>query len=217
MDIRDHLFSADLSAINNVLHKQPELTNEGVSLPDNPALAHPLHRICDGVFGGYYSEERGIQLAKIFLKHGAQLDADPIDGKDSPLTAACSLRCDKLALFYIQQGASIAHRGCHGGTALHWASWCGRDAIVEKLVDFGPDVNQRCIDFKSTPLFWAIHGYKFGGKDNRHRQANCARLLLDHGADPTIPNFEGYLPAQLVEDHDQEFVDLFRSLKKSSD
>ncbi len=217
MDIRDHLFSADFSAINNVLHKQPELANEGISLPDNPAVAHPLHRICDGAFGRYYSEERGIELAKIFLKHGAQIDADSINGKDSPLTAACSLRCDQLALFYIQQGANISHRGCHGGTALHWASWCGRDAIVEKLIDLEPDVNQRCIDFKSTPLFWAIHGYKFGGKDNVHRQANCARLLLDHGADPTIPNFEGYLPVQLVEDHDKEFIELFRSLSKNSD
>lgn len=100
-----------------------------------------------------------------------------IDGKDSPLTAACSLRGDQLALFYIQQGARIDHKGSHGGTALHWAAWYGRDVVVENLVKLNPDINQLCIDFKSTPLFWAIHGYKFGGEENRYHQVNYVRIL----------------------------------------
>ena len=208
MTIRDLVFSADLQALSNILSAHPELANEELSLPDNPATAHPLHRICDGVFCGDYSEETGLELAELFLKYGAHMNGNLMDGKDSPLTAACSLRCDQLALFYIQQGARIDHRGCHGGTALHWASWCGRDVIVENLVKLNPDINQRCIDFKSTPLFWAIHGYTHGGKDNRHHQLKCARILLAHGADPSIPNIEGYLPVQLIGDDDKEFLEL---------
>jgi hypothetical protein len=209
MNIRDLVFSPNLQALDNILMTQPELVDEELSLPNNPATAHPLHRICDGVFGGYYPEQTGVELAKIFVHHGANLNIDRREGKDSPLTAACSLRCDQLAIFYIQQGARIDHRGCYGGTALHWASWCGRDVVVENLVKLSPDINQKCIDFKSTPLFWSIHGYKFGGNDNRHHQANCARILLEHGADSSIPNFEGYLPLQLLEDHDKEFLVLF--------
>lgn len=209
MNIRDLVFSAHLQALNDALSAHPALANEELSLPDNPAAAHPLHRICDAVSDSYYSEETGLEVAKLFFKYGADLNVERRDGKDSPLTAACSLRCDQLALFYIQQGADIAHKGCHGGTGLHWASWCGRDEVVEKLVTLHPDLNQLCIDFKSTPLFWAAHGYRFGGKENRHHQVNCARILLAHGADPSIPNFEGYIPFQLIENDDQEFLELF--------
>ena len=209
MNIRDLVFSANLQALSDILSVHPELANREISLPDNPTTEHPLHRICDGVFSGYYSEATGLKLAQLFLTHGADINVDRKDGKDSPLTAACSLCSDQLALFYIQQGASIDHRGCHGGTALHWASWCGRDVVVEKIVHLNPDINQVCIDFKSTPLFWAIHGYKFGEQAKRHHQVNCARILLAHGADPSIPNFEGYLPVQLIGDEDKEFLELF--------
>jgi ankyrin repeat protein len=209
MNIRDLVFSGDLQTLSTLLRNHPELANKEFSLPDNPAMAHPLHRICDGVSRGYYSEETGLEIVKLFLRYGAELNVHRIDGHDSPLTAACSLRCDHLALFYIQQGARIEHRGCHGGTALHWASWCGRDIVVEKLITLHADLNQLCIDFKSTPLFWAAHGYS-AGLENRHHQVNCAKILLAHGADPSISNFEGYLPTQLIEKHDQEFLDLFR-------
>lgn len=209
MNIRDLVFSANLEALNNLLTRNPELANAEFSLPDNKATEHPLHRICDGVFSEYYSEETGLELAKVFINHGADVNVHRNEGIDSPLTAASSLHCDQLAHLYIQHGAHIDHKGCHGGTALHWASWCGRDVLVKDLVQLAPDINQRCIDFKSTPLFWAIHGYKFGGTGNRHNQANCASILLDHGASPSIPNFEGSLPKQLLEADDRELLTLF--------
>jgi hypothetical protein len=209
MPIRDLLFSANVLELDKSLRDDPSLANQEISLPDNPTTAHPLHRICDGVFNRNYSEETGIELAKLFIKHGADVNSVKTPGKDSPLTAACSLYCDALALFYIEQGAHLDHQGCHGGTALHWAAWCGRDLIVKTVLTMNPGINQRCIDFKSTPLFWAIHGYKFGGKDNRHNQLNCARLLLEKGADPSIPHFEGSLPKQLHEPADKEFFELF--------
>lgn len=209
MNIRNLVFSVNPQALNEALNAQPALANEELSLPDNPATAHPLHRICDAVSNGYYSEETGVEIAKLFLKYGADLNGAYRDGKDSPLTAACSMRCDQLALLFIEQGARIDHKGCHGGTALHWASWCGRDAVVEKLVTLQTDLNQLCSDFKSTPLFWAAHGYR-AGEENRHHQVNCARILLAHGADPSIPNFEGYLPVQLIDEGNQEFLALFQ-------
>lgn len=210
MSIRDLLFSANFGKLDNALAKNLSYANEGISLPDNPAKAHPLHRICDGVFNKNYDEQTGVDLARLFIKYGADLNRMTEAGKDSPLTAACSLQCDRLALYYIEQGAHINHQGCHGGTALHWASWCGRIVVVEKLLTMNPDIDQRCIDFKSTSLFWACHGFRFGGKNNMHRQLECARLLLSHGADPSIPNFEGYLPKQLVAE-DADFAALFSS------
>jgi uncharacterized protein len=211
VNIQDLIFSGNVKGLEDVLDVDPALASKEIALPDNPATAHPLHRICDAIFSGYYSEEIGIALAKVLLHHGADLNVKRLPGEDSPLTAACSLRCDQLALLYLEHGANIDHQGCHGGTALHWAAWCGRDLLVKKLVELSPDINQKCIDFKSTPLFWAIHGYRFGGKDNLHHQVACARILLEHGADPAIPNFEGYLPVQVVEEKDVELLKLFHA------
>jgi uncharacterized protein len=206
MNTHDFLFSQNIKTLDETLTKDPSLATIEISLPDNPATAHPLHRICDVVFSGLYSEETGLEMAKIFLKHGADVNPPVADGKDSPLTAACSLGCDSIALLYIDHGARIDHRGCHGGTALHWSAWCGRDALVARLVDMHPDINQLCTDFKSTPLFWAIHGYRFS-KDRFH-QVECAKILLSHGADPSIPNFEGYLPVQILGEENSELKKL---------
>jgi uncharacterized protein len=211
VNIQDLIFSGNIKGLEDALNVDPALASKEIALPDNSATAHPLHRICDAILSGYYSEEIGIALAKVLLHHGADLNVKRLPGEDSPLTAACSLRCDQLALLYLEHGANIDHQGCHGGTALHWAAWCGRDLIVKKLVELTSDINQKCIDFKSTPLFWAIHGYRFGGRDNLHNQVACARILLEHGADPSIPNFEGYLPVQVVEEKDVELLRLFHT------
>jgi uncharacterized protein len=213
MGIRSLVFSANLKALEEVLQEDPRLASIEIPLPDNPATAHPFHRICDGVFGGYYPESTGLELAKVFLKSGASLNPHSTPGKDSPLTTACGLRCDKLALFYIDQGADINHQGFHGGTALHWSAWCGRDVILRRLLEFKPEINRLCFEFKSTPLLWAVHGFKFGGKDNQHHQLDCAKILLEHGADPTIPNLEGYLPQQLLDENDLEFAKVFAKVK----
>jgi uncharacterized protein len=210
MDVGELLFSANVSALEKALNSNVALANEPIPLRDNAATAHPLHRICDGVFSGYYDEDTGIVLAKLFVTHGAQINPVTSAGKDSPLTTACSLSCDKIALYYIDLGADIHHPGCYGGTALHWAAWCGRDSIVKELLERNAEINKLCTEFKSTPLFWAAHGHRFGDK-SRHHQLVCARLLLQHGADASIPNFEGYKPVQLLdEDVDQEFIALFR-------
>ena len=211
MHIRDLVFSANIEALDTVLTTDSSLANKPISLPDNPATAHPLHRICDAVFNGQITESTGLEMAKCFVKHGSDVNTIGEIGSDSPLTAACSLGCDDLAVYYIDIGARIDHQGCHGGTALHWACWCGRDVVVKKLLTMDVNINQRCIDFKSTPLFWACHGFRFAGNnDLHHHQRECARLLLEHGADPLIPNFEGYLPKQLIAD-DADFSLLFSS------
>ncbi|HEY0740953.1 MAG TPA: ankyrin repeat domain-containing protein [Chryseosolibacter sp.] len=209
MSLREVINTGKVDELEDLLKSNPSLANQEIALSGNPALAHPLHRVCDGVFNGNYTEATATEIAKILLKHGASVNPNKASGNDSPLTAACSLHCDQLALLYINEGADIDHQGCHGGTALHWASWCGRDVVVKKLVTMVRDINQRCIDFKSTPLFWALHGYRFGGARNKFNQVNCARILLQHGADPSIPNFEGYLPHQLLEPEDTELKALF--------
>jgi hypothetical protein len=205
MDIRQLINNKDYKGLEQALANNPALANEGIPYDEaNTTKAHPLHRICDGVFSGKYTDEEGVEMAKIFLAHGANINGNElIEKQDSPLVAASSLHADQVAILYIEQGAVIGHPGCHGGTALHWAAWCGRHKLVEKLIQAGAEINKLCIDFKSTPLFWAVHGLKNGGS-NMQGCLECVKLLMKAGADKTIPNAWGETVFGLLADEDLE-------------
>jgi len=200
----------DYKGIEKALSANPYLANEGIPYDDvNTTKAHPLHRICDGVFSGKYSDEEAVDIAKIFLAHGANINGDElVEKRDTPLVAAASLHADKVAIFYIENGAEINHGGCHGGTAIHWAAWCGRPEVVRKLAEAGAEINKQCIDFKATPLFWAVHGLKNGGSDSMHDTVECVNILLQAGADKTIPNVDGNTVFDLLGDEDLELKKL---------
>jgi len=61
------------------------------------------------------------------------------------------------------------------GTALHFASKCGRMDIVHYLLDQGADVNTRD-DAGETPLFWACRG----------NFVEMVEMLVSRAADPTL-------------------------------
>ena len=195
-----------------MLNENPTLANQGLACDErNTIPAHPLHRICDAVFSGIYSQDEGVEIAKVFLQHGADVNGNELlENRDTPLIAAASLHAEKLGLLYIQFGANIHHRGTHGGTALHWAAWTGQDLLVKRLIAEKAAVNKRCIDFESTPLLWTVHGYKTSGKDNRFRRIQCAVRLIEAGADKTIPNKEGQQPIQFLDETDVELLQLLK-------
>lgn len=202
--MRELINNKDYEGIRSALSNDPKLANAGLLYDDvNTILAHPLHRICDGVFSGKYTDEEGVAMAKIFLEYGADINGGKlIDKQDTPLVAASSLHADQLAVFYIDNGADINHPGCHGGTALHWAAWCGRDKVVQRLIQEGAEINKISADFKATPLFWAVHGLKSGDTNRLPNYLTCVRLLIEAGADKNIPNEEGKMVFDLLDDAD---------------
>jgi len=212
MIVRELIANVDFNGLKMLLSEHPNLANEGIPFDHvNTTKAHPLHRICDGVFERKYSDEEAVEMAELFLAFGSNVNGYELKEKqDTPLIAAASLQAEKVGLLYIEHGADIFHAGCHGGTALHWASWCGRDKLVERLILEKADINQLCVEFKSTPLFWAVHGLIKGGDQNRHNQVFCAEMLLKAGADKSIPNFEGYTPVEVLGDEYPELAKLLR-------
>lgn len=172
----------DLAGIRLAISADQSLVNQGIALDHSNVKAHPLHRLADGVFGGVYTDHEAVEMAKLFIELGADINGgELIEKKDSPLIAACSLNADLLALYYIEQGADIHHAGTHGGTALHWAAWCGRPVLVDALLKAGAKVNQDCIDFKSTPLRWARLGYQRTPNAKLEDYQECERLLEEAG------------------------------------
>jgi ankyrin repeat protein len=208
--IKQLIDNKDYEGLRYALSQNPQLANEGIPYDEvNTTKAPPLHRICDWVFSEKYTDEEAVKMAKILLDYGANIDGDKLSEKqDTPLIAAASLHADQVAILYIEKGANLTHAGCHGGTALHWAAWCGRDKVVRRLVQAGAAINKRCIDFKATPLFWAVHGLKSGDKNDRHNYLECVRLLIQAGADKSIPNGEGKTVFDLLNKEDAEFKEL---------
>jgi hypothetical protein len=196
----------DYEGIRQALSNNPNLANEGIPYDDvNTTKAHPLHRLCDGVFSKKFTDEEAVKMAKIFLEYGADINGgELVEKQDTPLLAAASLHADQVAMLYIESGANINHAGCHGGTALHWAAWCGRDKVVGRLIQQGAEINKRCIDFNATPLFWAVHGSKNGDKDEAHNYPECVKILIQSGADKNIPNNGGKTVFDLLDDEDLE-------------
>jgi ankyrin repeat protein len=200
------------AAIRQTLADNQSFANEGIPFSQFcHDKAHPLHRICDAVFAKKITEDEAVKIAKIFLEYGSKVDGNELVEKhDTPLIAAASLHADAVAILYLENGADISHRGCHGGTALHWAAWCGRSKIVKKLIECGAEINLRCLDHKATPLFWAFHGLKSGGKTTSSDHLECVKLLLEEGADKTIPNGSGDSIFDMLDENDLEFREILK-------
>lgn len=181
--------TGDYQPLRAALAADPDLANAGVPCSDDrPDMkGHPLHRICDVVFAGGITDEQSIEVAKILLEFGANIDGYKSAGdNNTPLIAAASLHAEKLGIFYIEQGADIYYADNDGATALHWAAFCGRDQLVAALIEAGAKIDQKDITFSSTPIGWAVHTLTSGDNDNQYHQLACVKLLLKAGADKSL-------------------------------
>ncbi|MGG7034938.1 MAG: ankyrin repeat domain-containing protein [Flavobacterium sp.] len=184
----------DYKTLSKLLSNNPSLANEGISIPYSDLCrikAHPLHRLCDAVFEGKMTEEEAIKLAEIFLENGAYIDGDKIKDDGTPILAAASLHAEQLGIFYIENGADIHYTYKNdGASALHWAAFCGRDKLVDWLIQANAVIDELDIEHKSTPLGWAIHALITNDELNAHNQISCIKLLLKAGANTEKLNKE---------------------------
>ena len=78
----------------------------------------------------------------------------------------------------------VSARTAAGDTPLHIACWQKQLAIVEALLDHQLDVNA-CGWQGRTPLHYAVH-------DGRAVSVPIVRVLIEHGADPSIEDMDGF-------------------------
>lgn len=136
--------SGNYQSLRAALTANPGLANAGIPCSDDrPEMkGHPLHRICDAVFAKVITDDQAIEIAKILLEFGADINGYKSQGdNNTPLIAASSLHAEKLGIFYIEQGADIFYADHDGARALHWASFCGRDQLVSALIAAGAKID----------------------------------------------------------------------------
>ena len=101
----------------------------------------------------------------------------------------------------IAHSADIHATDKNGVTALHHAVRFRSPAAVKALIERGANVNQACRRNGSTPLHRAVTQTGAPGTAGRQRAAaEIIHLLLAAGADPSITNKSGKIPADYVTD-----------------
>jgi ankyrin repeat protein len=160
---------------------------------------------------GKLTDDEAVRLAKVFLTHGANIDGDKDKDEGTPLLAAASLHAEQVGIFYIDYGADVHYTyKKDGASALHWAAFCGRDQLVERLIKSSAAIDEPDTVHQSTPTGWALHALMTNDKPNTHHQVPCIKLLLKAGANTEKLNEEamGYL--KTLAEADLEFYQLLK-------
>jgi uncharacterized protein len=101
-------------------------------------------------------------------------------GAPTDFFTACVLGRTDLVEAELQSAPAAAHaRGVHELPALYFAGIGGSLEVAELLLRHGADVNE------SAPAAAPIHGAVMGG------QVEMVRWMLDRGANPDLPDFQG--------------------------
>jgi ankyrin repeat protein len=146
-------------------------------------------------------------MAAALLKAGADANAFQAEGQTVLMTAARAGNVDVVKAL-LDHGAEInAKESWRGQTVLMWATAENHPALVQLLVDRGAEVNAKSatFDFRDlktkpgdVPMHFPRGGFTALLFAARGGFTDCARILLDHGADLAIGDPDGTTPLILA-------------------
>lgn len=150
------------------------------------AGASPNRRSEDGktvLYWAVFSEEKDI--VQLLLSAGATVEAEePEDGHTSVHSAAENGNREIMELLLSAGGKSVLNKFDYSyRTPLMWAAEKGELEVVRMLIDAGADVN--AFDEIHAGTNALLEAVKRGGS------YEMVALLVNAGADPTIPGFMG--------------------------
>ncbi len=146
----------------------------------------PLHY---GINKTYFDAARDLEIAKLMLKYGANVNvADNIG--NSPLLGSIIYAKNKdLAEFLIQHGAKVDQTDNQGHSPFYWAAYAKNEPLIQLLLANGATVDQ-ADEHGQTPLWNAVF---YGDED-------IVEVLIKNGADANKANQAGKTPLQLAQE-----------------
>jgi uncharacterized protein len=141
-------------------------------------------------------------LLEALLKAGADVESPNADGQTALMVVARTSRVDAARLL-LKYGAKVnAVEQWRGQTALMWAVAQKQPAMVAELVKAGADVNarstvnnwERQVTAEPRAIYRPAGGLTPLLYAAREGCAECARLLVDAGADPNLADPENISP-----------------------
>ena len=125
-----------------------------------------------------------IEIAEYLINKGANINANHLADKTTPLIYALQNQKDETAKFLINKGADVNIQNYYKWTAIHYAARRGNDEIVELLLENSANPNLQTED-GYTPLMLAAYNNNF---------KTCIYLVENH-ADKTLKHNSGKIIA----------------------
>jgi ankyrin repeat protein len=161
------------------------------------------------------SEEGHLEFAEWLLDSGAEVNVHDLN-QYTPLHLAATRGRLDLVRMLLKRGAEVQPRGLRGCTPLFSAVGGGNPDVVRLLLDHGADAHIRDNDKKNALHIAAVHGHldvaqmllalnldvnALNGRgmtplcsalqtSDRKPDVDVVRVLLDHGAEVHIPEFD---------------------------
>ena len=149
----------------------------------DPAFTSPQGASATTMFAAASSQE-DIELARRLVEAEGE---HPASGDTSFLMSAAAGRKSATVALLLERGHDSARCDRQGHTALHYACRGGDPVCIGLIAERGADCNART-DSGETPLTLLL------GATSDVRAA--VEILLEHGADPTLPGTQDRLPSE---------------------
>lgn len=131
----------------------------------------------DGMTALHWAGDRGDSvLAAVLIRAKASVSARTRIGGYTPLHIAAREGAPSVVRALLAAGSDVNATTASGATALHLASAAGDSAVVAALLEKRANPNAREAAWGQTPLVFAAE----------YGRAAAIRVLLSHGADPSI-------------------------------
>jgi hypothetical protein len=157
VDVKTAIQRGDAELLRRLLAEDPSRANTQIRWGENDGLqTPPLHFVSDMIWDGTLAFGREIPIVDALIAAGADLNAQ----NGSPLNAAASLGAENVGIRLLEAGARADLLGLFGETALHWAAHLGASGLVDRLVQACSPLDLSDRKYNSTPLGWAIHGWR---------------------------------------------------------
>ena len=130
------------------------------------------------------AREGHLAVVTYLLDQGSRINHQARSFNDTALYLACCKGHSEVVQVLLERGADPTLRDLHGWTPLITASCHGRLEVVVCLLRHGGSSLDAVNNEGSTALSWASYQGRSG----------LVRLLLQAGADFTIPNSQGHTP-----------------------
>ncbi|KAK3600701.1 hypothetical protein CHS0354_011382 [Potamilus streckersoni] len=198
--------------MNTVLALTENKSSVDFSVMDHDKM-QPLHYACRRRY------DKCHDIVKFLIKEGVDMNVPDKYGM-TPLCYACEGNCEMTAVLLIKKGVDIHVKGFQSRQPIHFVSAEGNVKLLSLLLEKGVDIGAKCKDGKqpvhysaqyssvacltflleqgadvharelaeNTPLHYACRG--------SHKEA--VEVLMKRGADPTLTNYRGLVPSQLI-------------------
>ena len=125
--------------------------------------------------------EGNIEVTKLLISEGANIEIKDSRSKSSPLLYACQNGRTKLLQLLLESGSDINAKSADGTSAIHFATQSGRTDMVKLLLQKGFDVNCKN-KFGETPLYYLLYPRPFPIFHKVIDMCAIAELLIKSGA-----------------------------------